>query len=151
MVLDILKWIGIPGLLGLVGAAYFLPTVLPGVVVRGVIACVEAAMTGLGWVLATVASGMQHIAGSNAAVATLVIVSLAAGVVGDRFDPLRSQLPSWLQSAPPAAPARDTTADVADAPQPAQKPATARRKAPRPPNFEDDPTRYLTCQLGGGC
>lgn len=150
MVLDLLKWIGVPGVIALVGAVYLIPSLMPGVVVRGVIACVEAAMTALGWLMSTVATGMQHIAGSNAAVATLVIVSLAAGVVGDRFDPVRSHLPSWLRSAPPVAAAPAAAPKVAAAAPAAQRSPTARRR-PSVPTFEDDPLRYLTCQLGGGC
>lgn len=108
---DILSFFGITGfgVLGLVAAAFIVPQILPKIIVTFVIAVVEAGATIVTRLLQIIFNGLQHIVQSNYAVMTLAIFTLIGGVIGDRYDPFRSQLPTWLQSTPPRQVTSQTT------------------------------------------
>lgn len=149
MIRDFLGWFGLGGVVSLVALAYLAPAVLPGLVVRLVTGLAEALAAFAGWLLGQIADGAQYIAGRNSAVITLAVAIVAGGVIGDRFDPVRSYLPGWMRSDPPAAarpPPR--SASYWPAADPAPTPAKPRRAAPKPA-VASDPLRDIFCSLGG--
>lgn len=73
---EILGWFGLTGVVGLIIAAYLLPKLLPDLIVKVVLALAEAGAKVVGWLLDKVAKGAQIIAGSDAAVITVVVACL---------------------------------------------------------------------------
>jgi hypothetical protein len=147
---NILGWLGFGGVVSLVAVAYLAPAVLPGALVKTATAALEASAAATGWLLGQVADGAQYIAGRNSAVITLAVAIVIGGVIGDRYDPVRSYLPAWLRSDPPASarpPPRSASYWPAAGPE-TKAPAPARRN-PSAPTRASDPLRDIFCSLGG--
>lgn len=90
--------ISIVGVGGVVAAGALLAPVLTVKIATGVL---EAALTALSWFASALARGITYIAAKWYAVLTLIFFVLMAGYIGDRYDPVRNEIPQWAQRAPP--------------------------------------------------
>lgn len=146
-VTDILSWaswLGVGGIVGLIGATYLLPSILPVIVVNLVKGAADLLAGFVQWLFGSILlPGATYILASRAATLTLIVGIIVGGWAGDRYEFVRPWLPAWAQSEPGQV--KKARAQEAAKYKAKQKQAAPKKTATR--SAWDD----LKCGLSGNC